>query len=213
MTTQTGPDETLPLMGPDGTDSDAPDGRSERRARNRRAVINAMVSLIDEGILDVRMEQAAARAGVSVRSVFRYFENADELRRETIDQHFALVDQRLNALPPTCDRHERIVHLVATRLDMFAAHAGPARIARQRAEFVPIVAAHLEHVRSRLTEHVRAQMAPELNALTAAQRDDVVSLLDVLVSLDTWEALHLVHGRDRAQAERMLADAVNRLLP
>ncbi len=70
---------------------DRVDGRVERRERNRAAVVDAMVSLLDEGVLDVTLERAAERAGVSVRSVFRYFDGVDDLRRQTTARHFDVV--------------------------------------------------------------------------------------------------------------------------
>ena len=190
------------------------DGRAERRARNRAAVVEAMVSLIDEGVLDVTLERAAARAGVSVRSVFRYFDGADDLRRQTVERHFATVDARLRHLDPAeHDRASRIAAFVDDRLTMFEASGGSAHLARQRAEFIPVVAAHLARVRARLADHVRALFATERARVPRPEADDLVALIDVATSHEGWDALHAVHGRDRREARRLWIDLVDRLLP
>lgn len=209
---------TLPTVHPTSTPTDVEpptsDGRTSRRERNRAAVVAAMVELIDEGVLDVTMERAAERAGVSVRSVFRYFDSVDDLRRRTVEQHLAHVDARLRHLDPADhDRRTRIAALVDDRLDMFEATTGAARVARRRADFLPIVAEHLERVRHRLHDHVLAQLGPELSTLTPARAADLAATIDVLVSRDGWEALHEVHGRDRRQVRRMWIAAVDALLP
>lgn len=207
-----GPDELAHAAGEAATTT--LDGRSGRRARNRAAVVEAMVSLIDEGILDVTLERAAARAGVSVRSVFRYFDGADDLRRQTVTRHFETVDARLRHLDPaTHDRAARSAAFVDDRLAMFEASGGSAHLARQRAEFIPVVADHLARVRARLADHVRAQFAPELAAVPPGEADDLVALIDVATSQDGWDGLHTVHGRDRHEARRLWIDLVDRLLP
>ncbi|QGG94327.1 TetR/AcrR family transcriptional regulator [Actinomarinicola tropica] len=193
---------------------DRVDGRVERRERNRAAVVDAMVSLLGEGILDVTLERAAERAGVSVRSVFRYFDGVDDLRRQTVERHFAVVDARLRRLDPaTHDRAARIAAFVEDRVGMFAASAGPARLARQRAEFIPVVAEHLARVRARLADHVRSAFAPELGLLSGAAAEDLVAVIDVAVSQDGWDALGSVHGRDRDDVVRLWVELLDRLLP
>jgi TetR/AcrR family transcriptional regulator, regulator of autoinduction and epiphytic fitness len=193
---------------------DRTDGRVERRERNRAAVVDAMVSLLAEGVLDVTLELAAERAGVSVRSVFRYFDGVDDLRRQTAARHFAIVDDRLHHLDPgSHDRAERVAAFVEDRAAMFASSAAPARIARQRAEFIPVVAEHLARVRARLADHVRAAFEPELGSLSPQAADDLVAVLDVAVSQDAWDSLREVHGRERAEIERLWVDLVDRLLP
>ena len=87
------------------------DGRRARRDRGREAVTEAMIDLVLEGHVPPTAEQVAARAGVSVASLFRYFETLDELRRATIQRY-----------------HERFAHLI----EIAAIGAGPAGRARRQ---------------------------------------------------------------------------------
>src|SRR3954469_10856930 len=60
------------------------DGRSLRRERNREAVIEAFLVLVREGNFDPGGAEIAERAGVSHRSVFRYFDDLADLMMTAI---------------------------------------------------------------------------------------------------------------------------------
>jgi AcrR family transcriptional regulator len=49
------------------------DGRRVRSERSRKSIIDAMLQLVEEGILVPTAQQVSERAGVSLRSVFRHF--------------------------------------------------------------------------------------------------------------------------------------------
>ena len=57
------------------------DGRRLRREANRQAVIDALVSLYADGHYLPSAAEVAERSGLSPRSVFRYFDDTDDLTR------------------------------------------------------------------------------------------------------------------------------------
>jgi AcrR family transcriptional regulator len=63
-----------------------PDGRTARRDRNRNAVLDAVLVLFAEGNLDPSPDEVARRSGVSLRSVYRYVTDRDDLVRSAIDR-------------------------------------------------------------------------------------------------------------------------------
>lgn len=68
----------------DKTGSDAKkDGRKDRRTRNKKKVLNAFLDLVEEQRGLPSTEDVAERAGVSRRSIFRYFEDLDQLIAES----------------------------------------------------------------------------------------------------------------------------------
>src|SRR6185437_733480 len=80
-------------VGPPGVDStgagaagvdSAGDGRRLRRDRNRMAVVDALLDLYGESNLRPSTAEIADRAGLSHRSLFRYFDDFDDLCREAI---------------------------------------------------------------------------------------------------------------------------------
>ena len=67
------------------------DGRSARRERNRDAVLDALVELTTEGLDDPSIDDIADRAGVSYRSVYRYFRDRSEMMDEATDRAVAWI--------------------------------------------------------------------------------------------------------------------------
>jgi AcrR family transcriptional regulator len=55
------------------------DGRRLRSERSRTAIIEAMLSLQDEGVLVPTAHQVAERSGINIRSIFRHFEDMEAL--------------------------------------------------------------------------------------------------------------------------------------
>ena len=66
---------------PTPTTAPPTDGRARRRERNREAVVAALLELYREGRLQPSADEVAERAGVSVRSVFRYLDDTEAMVR------------------------------------------------------------------------------------------------------------------------------------
>ena len=140
MTDPTGPDE----------DDDAVDGRTARRDRNRDAVLDAVLELFAEGQLEPSAADAAARSGVSLRSVYRYYEDLESLLRAAIARSLELnlpffeIDG-LGEGPLA----ERIDRLVSRRLTLYDHVGGMARASVLRARTNELVRAQLVRRRRR----------------------------------------------------------------
>ena len=66
-------------------DEPTSDGRTARRDRNRDAVLDAVLDLFGEDSLAPAPAEVAERSGVSLRSVYRYYEDRDALYRDVAD--------------------------------------------------------------------------------------------------------------------------------
>ena len=64
------------------------DGRTARRDRNRTAVLDAVIELFDEDDLSPGVHEVARRSGVSLRSVYRYFDDVDALIAAAIERQY-----------------------------------------------------------------------------------------------------------------------------
>ena len=62
------------------------DGRRQRGERTRHAIIEAALSLQEEGVLVPTAQQISDRAGVLIRSFFRHFEDMETLFKAADDQ-------------------------------------------------------------------------------------------------------------------------------
>src|SRR5271166_5464622 len=124
--------------------SDAPqvtDGRRLRRALNREAVVDALLDLYSEGNLRPSTDEIAERAGISPRSLFRYFEDADDLAGEAVSRQLGRV-MPLLPLGVAADApfDDRVAALVDQRLRLFSTLGQAAHVSRLRAPFQPRLA-------------------------------------------------------------------------
>lgn len=177
------------------------DGRTARRDRNREAVLDAALELFGEGVLTPNATQVAERSGVSLRSVYRYYEDLEELLRASIERSAAR-NAELFALDRLGEGplEERIERIVAQRRALYAAVGGMARAAVVRARTSELIRAQVERQMARLRDQAAAMFAPELDAMPAAARRETADALAVALGLEAMEQLHLAIGRDDAQA-------------
>jgi AcrR family transcriptional regulator len=190
------------------------DGRRARRGRNREAVVDALLELFREGELNPSVATVAERSGVSLRSVFRYFDDLDEMGRIAIQRHLDTVGH-LFELPNIGEgtRAERIEALVAQRLALYERVAPVMRAALIRAPSQKVIATALLQRREFLREQVKQQFAPELAELSGAEAAIVLAGADVLTSFESLELLRASHKLTPARAAAAVRGSLERLLP
>ncbi|HEU4840199.1 MAG TPA: TetR/AcrR family transcriptional regulator [Ilumatobacteraceae bacterium] len=191
----------------------AADGRRLRRDRNRDAVVDALLDLIRAGEMAPSADAVAARAGLSARSVFRYFDDIDDLCRVAITHQLAAVRPVLHtAISAAGPLDERIAALVGQRVRLFEAMGSVGTFARLRAPFQPLVAEQLDTARRILRDRLRATLGPELDTLDVETADSIVAAADVLCSFESFRLLREVHGRSARAAAGVMTDGVRALL-
>lgn len=189
------------------------DGRTARRNRNRDEVVEAALALVDEGVVDPSIEQLTERSGLSARSIFRYFDGLDDLRRAVIRSHFERIRHLLEpADAGTGPLAERIKRFVDCRIRFNEALGGTARTAQMRAYFSSVIADDIRGYRKELDASVRRHFAPELKGRSRAEADDLICTLDVLVSFSGWDQMANDHHRSRTQIRRAWSSAIETLL-
>jgi len=195
------------------TDGAAVDGRTARRDRNRDAVLDAVIELFTEGHVGLVAADVAERSGVSLRSVYRYFDDLEALARAAIArqmERFGPIAE-LDGLGegPLQDRIERIVD---GRLRLYETIGATRRAAIQRAPSNPILAEQLERTRVALAEQAEAMFAPELSTRPPAERRDLAPAIDLLLGFESIDQLRRAQGLTEAQTRRVLHTALARLL-
>jgi AcrR family transcriptional regulator len=171
--------------------ADSADGRTMRRHRNRTAVITAMLDMVREGDLHPGAAEIAERAGVSHRSIFRYFDDLDDLVRTTIDQAFRDAEP-ISSVPDlghgTLD--ERVATMVDARLALYDHVDGPMRLARMRSYTIPSIDDEIASIADSFRLQLHQQFAPELSGVDRPEREFIVDSILVLTSYDSY-AMHL----------------------
>src|SRR4051794_152679 len=184
------------------------DGRRLRREQNREAVLDALVKLFEDGNLSPSSAEIAGRAGISARSLFRYFDDIDDLHRAVIERQLRDA-QPLLELParPDAPTAEKIDAVVNARARLFEQIAPARRAGGACAHHRPMVAAQLREGRAFLRKQVRRLFAPELT-----NRNDVFPTVDVLLSFETYDLLRQGHGMSQADVVNSLIATLNTLL-
>jgi len=194
----------------DGAESD---GRRRRRLQNREAVVDALLDLYREGNLRPSTDEIAERAHLSPRSLFRYFQDVDDLAGAAVSR----AQERAAPLvtmdvPPEAARRLRIKALVDQRFRIFDEVGHAATVVRLRAPFQPVLAMLLAQNRAFLREQARELFAPELRGLGRARGRDVLAVLDVLASFESYELLQRDQGLSSTQARAAMVSAIGALL-
>lgn len=189
------------------------DGRRLRRDRNRDAVVRALLSLYNEGNLQPSTEEIAARSGVSARSLFRYFDDVDDLSQAAIEQQQQDVQHLIPVKAKSDDPFEdRVQALVHQRGELFETIESVATVSRLKAPFQLVVADRLTEGRAYLRNQLATLFATELAALptdTAALR---LAALDTATSFEAWRLLRDDQRLTRPAAAAAMAEAVVALL-
>lgn len=196
------------MAGPTSPAEGRIDGRRASRERNRLAVVDALLDLYAEGNLHPGAELVAERSGVSRRSVFRYFDDGDDLTRTAIERQ----QQRVWHLVEIADVGEgpldhRIASMAEQRVALFRALGPAARVARLRAPFSPVLAEQIEQSRQLYGFQVELQFARELDALAPAARSEVLAAADAACSFEVYDLL-VARGLD----QRAIAAVMRRTL-
>jgi len=198
---------------PPRPDAGAVDGRLARRDRNRTAVLDAMLALFAEGDLDPTPEHVARRAGISPRSVYRYFDDREALLRAAIAHHLDSV-WHLYVFHGIGEGpfERRVTEFAAHRLRLYEAIGPTARATRTRATTDELLREQLELTRRALREQVEKQFAPELEGMSARARRARLAAVDALCELETLDLYRLHRGFSTTDTEALLADALRALL-
>ena len=190
---------------------DRVDGRHARRQRGRLAAIDATFDLIVEGHAPPTAEQVAARAGISLSSLFRYFETLTEMQLEAFnrfaERYLHLITDPAPpdvdpAVTPTAALAARAISFAERRVALFADTAPIVALAERRSIDTPIIARRLIGLRRQLADQTRRWFAPELDAMPSPDATASVALVDSIASVAGYRLFIEVHGlgRDRIAA-------------
>jgi AcrR family transcriptional regulator len=187
------------------------DGRLLRSQRSRELIADALYELVGEGHLEPTAQQAADRAGVGIRTVFRLFSDMESLYATMNARLLAEVGPMLREGPPEgVDLGERATALVADRAALFERVAPYMRSTKRHRSHSPF----LEDQHRKIVRQLRARLLRWLPELRDAPLD-LVEALDQAASFEAWDRLRsdqrLGRPRARAAMERAVMALVHEL--
>jgi AcrR family transcriptional regulator len=176
------------------------DGRGKRVVRGRTQVSQALVAMVVEQGRMPSVEEVAARAGVSRRSVFRYFDGVEALEVETARAMRALMTERVPLPEAEGSLDARLEVLVWHRARLYE-RISPVRrfldAARQRGNSA--FHTFIRDGQRMLRAHLRTVVGPELNA-----QPELLPILELLTSWEAWTSLRDGQGCSVAKARNIV---------
>jgi len=187
------------------------DGRRARSAKTREAIVDSFIALVQGGDLKPTAAAIAARAGLSVRSVFQHFVDLEDLLLAVSDRQTNRVASLYTGVQYEGDLASRIDVFVDYRARLFETISPLRRSAMLQEPFSRIIASRLELARTLHRLDIERAFGPELDAARA--RGDV-SLLEALAAVSSfvvWDEMRRHAGLDVAGATAALRRAATAL--
>jgi TetR/AcrR family transcriptional regulator of autoinduction and epiphytic fitness len=198
---------------PSAGGSDLPiDGRSARALRTREAILDACISLVEEGELRPTAPRVAERAHVSVRSVFQHFDDLPSLHIAVTQRIAERVSVLLHPVDPEVPFDQRLAVFVRHRGALLEALTPFQRAGRVHGPFSPEIRQALRDATGFLRDEAARAFAPELDRVPAPERREVLDGLAIVLSWSSWDALRSDDDRSVDEAAAVTRRLVRSVL-
>ncbi len=191
----------------------AVDGRSLRRERNRQDIVNALLGLIETGETEISAALIASKAGLSERSIFRYFDDVNDLYRSVCDLAFskeieyALID---DAGVGSLDT--KIENFVNQRVRIYTMNEKIAPAARSFAFKNPIIKNQLVVGRKLLRNQIITHFSEELSAFDKQQQQVAVAIIDSLTTFEYYDMMRSDQKMSVQAIKSVLTESIRKAL-
>jgi TetR/AcrR family transcriptional regulator, regulator of autoinduction and epiphytic fitness len=199
-------------MSPMGTERKQRDGRTVRAERTRRALVEALLALLNEGRLRPTAAEIAERAGVSERSVFQHFPDREVLLEAVAREQYERVMPTIRPVDASLSLAARIDEFVAQRATLYERAAGVRRAALLMEPESDVVAGWLTTVRRAGAAEAERVFRREIEATPADEREPLRAALVAACAWGTFEALRFHQGLSVSRTRGALRTMVARLL-
>lgn len=187
---------------------DVTDQRVLRGRRNRAAIVDAVIELVEEGNLSPTADQIAARAGVARRSLYHHFSDLEDLTRAVTEQRLETYIGLLKPIPTAGPFDERREAFVAGRSEL-AEQLMP--VYRASVLVAPNSSLTAEQLAA-TDEFLRAELQQTFAGEFAAAPPWAIEALDALTSLDGWVRLRVNQRLNVDTARGVLDHALTEVL-
>ena len=189
------------------------DGRSLRRERNRQDIVNALLGLIENGETEISAALIASKAGLSERSIFRYFDDVEDLYRSVCDLAFskeieyALIDDAGIGSLDT-----KIENFVNQRVRIYTMNEKIAPAARSFAFKNPIIKNQLVFGRKLLRAQITKHFAEELSAFDKSEQQVAVATIDALTTFESYDMMRSDQKMSVHTIKSILSEGIRKAL-
>jgi AcrR family transcriptional regulator len=183
------------------------DGRLQRSVRSRERILDALCELVHAGDLRPTGQRVAERAGVSLRTVFRHFEDMEGLNREMHDRMERVLRPLATGERVSGSLLERVRGLIRRRTNVFEKGEAFLRAgAINRWQSPYLTEAHATDVRELRADLDRT--LPEVSRVSAERQE----ALELMTSFEAWDRLRVDQRLGRERAREVMVEAVMALI-
>ena len=181
--------------------------RAKSAQANRDRVLDvALQRFTDKPYDDVSLDEIAAEAGVTKRTILRNFGSKGSLLLAA-NEHGGSEEMRRRNEAPVGDVQSAVALIVGS-YERF----GPNRLRMlAQEERIPVVARDVAEGRRFHVSWVERTFAPSIGRLTGAARRRRIVALVALTDVYMWKLLRLDHGLSRGDTERVLVELIERV--
>jgi len=192
------------------------DGRSARRERNRAAVLDALIELTTEGADDPSIDDIADRAGVSYRSVYRYFNDRSEMMDAATDRAMAWIQPLVQRASSTADPSDPLDHridaVVDARVELYFRIAETIRAAMTKSFSNRKIHEHFLNIRRVSRIQIHDQFHNELKRFSPEECELRITSIDQVLSFMGLDYVIYERKHTREELERYLRGALRAAL-
>jgi AcrR family transcriptional regulator len=180
------------------------DGRNLRSRRTRQALIDALISLIEEGDLRPTAPRIAERAGVSLRSIYHHFDDLELFFAETAQRQIERTAPLKQPLPTGGSLAIRLNALLRQKIRIWEAVTPIRNAASLQEPFSPQLRAVRAEIHRRTRDELATIFANELDARPAEDALQLLDALDAAVNWMSWRIMRTDVGLPVEAAEAVL---------
>ncbi len=184
------------------------DGRRARRNRSRDLAVDALLDLLGEGVLRPTAQQVAERSGVSLRSIFRIFDDVETLNAAAAARQLSRIRHLFVDVMPTGTLPERVAQVVDINARLYESVAPIRRAALRAAPESPALQEQLARARGWVRSEVERVFAPEL----ATAHRDITPAVELVLSFEAWDQLRSGQGVSLPRATATVVRTITALL-
>lgn len=184
------------------------DRRVLRGQRNREAIIDALIDLVEEGHLSPTADQIAERAGVARRSLYHHFSDLDSIALAVSERHWERLARGLRRIPSDSPFEERLDAFVAQRSRLFDDAMPMYQASLRTMHEQPIVAERVDYGHSLLRKETAATFRTELRGAATWK----LEASDAVSGFDYWLRLRVNQKLSRLRAARVMRNSLRAVL-
>ncbi len=157
------------------------DGRTVRREKSRQRIVEAIVQIVTEGEVEPTAVNVAEIAGVTMRTVFRHFDDMESLLREVVLDLRVQTDALRVEFNPDEDWREQFEQLILRRTDLFERFMPRLVWASAARHKSPVINEDLQSYSKRLRQSLERMLPDQFVANV-----DAFSAVEAVLSWDFW---------------------------